>query len=48
VIGGVIPSGDYEFLEKNGAAAIFGPGTVIPTAAQKIIEKLNKFITENV
>jgi methylmalonyl-CoA mutase len=48
VIGGVIPAGDYEFLEKNGAAAIFGPGTVIPIAARKILEKLNIFTTENV
>jgi methylmalonyl-CoA mutase len=48
VIGGVIPAGDYEFLEKNGASAIFGPGTVIPTAALKILEELNHFITENV
>ena len=30
VIGGVIPAQDYEFLREHGAAAIFGPGTVIP------------------
>ncbi|WP_429891450.1 methylmalonyl-CoA mutase [Gottfriedia acidiceleris] len=41
VAGGVIPAGDYEFLLKNGAAAIFGPGTVIPVAAQKVIEEIN-------
>ncbi len=41
VIGGVIPAPDYEFLRENGAAAIFGPGTVIPVAAQKILEELN-------
>ena len=40
VVGGVIPSQDYEFLYQNGAAAIFGPGTVIPKAAQKILEDL--------
>jgi len=28
VIGGVIPAQDYEYLKANGAAAIFGPGTV--------------------
>ncbi|HNW79484.1 MAG TPA: methylmalonyl-CoA mutase family protein, partial [Candidatus Competibacteraceae bacterium] len=41
VIGGVIPAQDYEYLKANGAAAIFGPGTVIPVAAQKVIEELN-------
>jgi methylmalonyl-CoA mutase len=40
VVGGVIPSQDYDFLYQNGAAAIFGPGTVIPKAAQKILEDL--------
>lgn len=40
VVGGVIPSQDYQFLLENGATAIFGPGTVIPVAAQKIMEKL--------
>ena len=40
VVGGVIPAKDYEFLSKNGAAAIFGPGTVIPVAAQKVIEEI--------
>ena len=42
VIGGVIPAQDYEFLYANGAAAIFGPGTVIPIAAQKMLTELNK------
>ncbi|WP_052013101.1 methylmalonyl-CoA mutase [Halalkalibacter akibai] len=42
IIGGVIPAKDYEFLKKNGAAAIFGPGTVIPIAAQQIMVELNK------
>lgn len=40
VVGGVIPPQDYEFLYQNGADAIFGPGTVIPVAAQKILEVL--------
>jgi methylmalonyl-CoA mutase len=40
VIGGVIPAQDYDYLYENGAAAIFGPGTVIPVAAQKVIEKI--------
>ncbi len=42
IVGGVIPSQDYDFLLENGAAAIFGPGTVIPTAARKILEELEK------
>jgi methylmalonyl-CoA mutase len=42
VVGGVIPAQDYEYLYKNGAVAIFGPGTVIPVAAKKILEELIK------
>ncbi len=42
VVGGVIPAQDYAFLKANGAAAIFGPGTVIPVAAQKVITELNQ------
>ncbi|MFJ8262068.1 methylmalonyl-CoA mutase [Rummeliibacillus sp. NPDC094406] len=38
IVGGVIPAQDYEFLYENGAAAIFGPGTVLPIASQKMIE----------
>ncbi|MGM7635473.1 methylmalonyl-CoA mutase [Bacillus sp. Hm123] len=41
-IGGVIPAQDYDFLRANGAAAIFGPGTVIPVSAQKILEEIYK------
>jgi len=40
VVGGVIPAQDYEFLYSNGASAIFGPGTVIPVAARKILDEL--------
>ena len=40
--GGVIPPQDYEFLRNHGAAAIFGPGTVIPEAARLILEELNR------
>ena len=40
VIGGVIPAQDYEYLREHGAAAIFGPGTIIPVAARKILEQL--------
>ncbi|MBY0122465.1 methylmalonyl-CoA mutase [Bacillus sp. S/N-304-OC-R1] len=40
VIGGVIPAQDYEYLYEHGASAIFGPGTVIPVAAQKVIREI--------
>jgi methylmalonyl-CoA mutase len=40
VAGGVIPAKDYEFLEKAGVAAVFGPGTVLSEAATMILEKL--------
>jgi methylmalonyl-CoA mutase len=42
VIGGVIPPQDYEFLYQAGAIAVFGPGTVIPVAAQRILEILRE------
>ena len=40
VIGGIIPSQDYEFLKKAGCAAIFGPGTPIPECAETILNFL--------
>lgn len=42
IVGGVIPAQDYDFLYDAGAVAIFGPGTVIPVSAQKIIEEIYK------
>lgn len=42
IVGGVIPVQDYDFLYKSGAAAIFGPGTVIADSAIKILEILIK------
>ncbi len=42
VCGGVIPAQDYDFLLANGAAAIFGPGTVIPRAALRLLELLHE------
>jgi methylmalonyl-CoA mutase len=38
IVGGVIPPQDYDFLYKAGAMAIFGPGTIIPDAAIKMLE----------
>ena len=40
VAGGVIPKQDYDFLYDSGVTAIFGPGTVISKAAQKLLEIL--------
>ncbi|MBX9851005.1 MAG: methylmalonyl-CoA mutase [Cytophagaceae bacterium] len=40
IIGGIIPPSDYDFLYKTGVAGIYGPGTVIPSAAQEILKKL--------
>jgi methylmalonyl-CoA mutase len=37
VCGGVIPPQDYVHLEDAGVAAIFGPGTNIPEAAQRVL-----------
>lgn len=41
VVGGVIPPQDHRFLYDAGVAGIYGPGTVIPVAAQKILEMLS-------
>ncbi len=40
IVGGVIPAQDYNYLYQHGASAIFGPGTVIPEAAQQILQEL--------
>ena len=40
IVGGVIPPQDYDFLYKAGAAAIFGPGTVVSDAGIKLLEIL--------
>ena len=40
VVGGVIPSKDYDFLFEAGVAGIFGPGTVITDAAGELLDLL--------
>lgn len=40
VVGGVIPPGDFDELYAAGADAIYPPGTVIPDAAAKLLEKI--------
>ncbi len=42
VVGGVIPPQDYPQLYQDGASAVFGPGTVISTAAKNLIAELNE------
>ena len=40
IAGGVIPNQDYQYLYDKGVAAVFGPGTVIAEAAQKVLKIL--------
>jgi methylmalonyl-CoA mutase len=40
VAGGVIPTQDYDFLYQHGVTFIFGPGTIITSAAKEILLKL--------
>jgi len=42
VVGGVIPPQDYDQLYKEGASAVFGPGTVIGKAAKDLLAELNR------
>jgi methylmalonyl-CoA mutase len=42
VVGGVIPPEDHAALEAAGASAIFGPGTVIADAAERVLEALGE------
>ena len=42
VCGGVIPAQDHEFLQQAGVAEIFGPGSNIPDAAQKLLGLLDR------
>ncbi len=46
IVGGVIPTQDYDFLYKSGVAAIFGPGTPVSSAAVKILNILIESIGE--
>jgi methylmalonyl-CoA mutase len=42
ICGGVIPPQDYDFLKQAGVAAIYGPGTNIPRAADEILRLIEK------
>ena len=41
IAGGVIPQQDYDYLYDAGVSLIFGPGTPIPEAAQKVLDAVN-------
>jgi methylmalonyl-CoA mutase len=42
ICGGVIPPKDYDQLRADGVAAIFGPGTNIPQAAEAVLELIKE------
>ncbi len=42
VCGGVIPPQDHDFLHQAGVAAVYGPGTNIPAAAQDIMALIRR------
>ncbi|MER8780971.1 methylmalonyl-CoA mutase [Mesorhizobium sp. M0664] len=42
VAGGVIPPQDYDAVRQAGATEIFPPGTVIPEAAERLMDRLLK------
>ena len=46
VAGGVIPAQDYEELFAMGAAAIFGPGTIITESARKLLDVLESQVED--
>ncbi len=46
IVGGVIPSADYQYLFDAGAVAVFGPGTKISQAAIDLLEILIKTIPD--
>ena len=42
VVGGVIPAADHDILKNAGAVAVFGPGTVVTDAANRILNVLER------
>ncbi|MGD9915618.1 MAG: hypothetical protein AB7S80_16190, partial [Rhizobiaceae bacterium] len=40
VAGGVIPPDDFDAVREAGAVEIFPPGTVIPEAAERLVDRL--------
>jgi len=46
IVGGVIPSQDYQYLFDAGATAVYGPGTKISEAAIEILQILIDAVSE--
>jgi len=44
ICGGVIPPDDYPALHEAGAVEIFGPGTVIADAADRLLDRLGEVL----
>ena len=42
ICGGVIPARDHDALSAAGVAAIFGPGTHIPSAAVEVMDIIRR------
>jgi methylmalonyl-CoA mutase len=42
VVGGVVPSKDVPFLKSAGVAAVYPPGTHIPTAALEVLDLVQR------
>ena len=40
VVGGVVPPQDHDVLKGVGVSAVFGPGTNIPEAAERVLDLL--------
>ncbi len=40
VVGGVVPPQDHDMLKGVGVSAVFGPGTNIPDAAERVLDLL--------
>lgn len=40
IAGGVIPPKDFDWLRNEGVAAVFGPGTHIPSAAMEVLNAI--------
>jgi methylmalonyl-CoA mutase len=45
-VGGVIPPQDYDALYQSGASCIFGPGTVITSAAKDLLAELERRLSD--
>ncbi len=45
VVGGVIPETDYDFLYAAGVSEIFGPGTNVLEAANKVLDRIEGRLT---